>query len=67
METSTSGSTEQRIFKIDVGKMPEEDVDEFIQRVVAKFKKRNIEFPKDIKIPDFDITYASEYKRKEEK
>jgi len=58
-------TTEKRIFKIDVSKMRDEDMEKYVRRVAANLKKRNIEFPKDIKIPDFDITYANEYKRKE--
>jgi hypothetical protein len=58
----------KKIFKIDVGAIPEDEIEDYIKKVAAKFKKNaerdDVEQPPiDFKIEgnDSDITYASEY------
>jgi len=57
-----SGTT--KTFYIPVGSIPEEDIEEYVMKVAAKFKKSKLKYPNDFKMPDFDITYANEYKKR---
>lgn len=57
---------EKKIFKIDVGCIPEEDIDEYIKTVMKKFKEMPEGELLDIKFPDSDETSAVVYLAKKQ-
>jgi len=58
---------EKKIFKIEVGNIPEEDIDEYVRKVAESMKKLK-EIPEgelpDFRLPESDITYASDYEKR---
>ena len=61
---------EKKIFKIEVGNIPEDEIEDYVRKVAEKMKKlKDIpegELP-DFQLPESDITYASDYERRNKK
>ena len=52
---------EKKVFKIEVGNIPEDEIDDYVKNVMKRF----MEIPEgelpDFKLPDYDIDLASEF------
>lgn len=62
LKESVDEIKEKRVYYINVGQLPDVDMDEYLKTIIEKWERTMTQLPSDFKLPDipiidYDITY----------